>query len=435
MLRAFEQHLQENHPGLKQQKLLIACSGGLDSVVLARLLAKLSYNIALAHVNFGLRGAESDEDEAFVRRLAQDLECPFYVKGVETEVYAAEQGISIQMAARELRYGWFEELLSQEFDRLLTAHHADDDLETFLINLSRGAGLKGLTGIPETREAVVRPLLGFERQQLMSYAKKEGWHWREDSSNANDKYLRNAFRLKAIPALREVDEDIVKAYGKTKSHLQASQRLVDDYMGLISKLLLTPTATGFDLDLEKLADLPNQDAILYALYGDYGFTDLVALNQLPKAQSGKFLLAPGYRLLKDRGRLILQLQEKNNQQEVFFIKKDEKNIEQPLRISVKPIGKVGYHDPSTIYVDKALLHYPLEIRKWREGDRFQPFGMQGNKKISKFLKDEKLSLAAKENIWLLCSDQQIVWVVGHRADDRFKVTAATQEILKITYYL
>ena len=434
MLRAFQQQLEQQHPELKGQRLLVACSGGVDSVLLARLMCKLGYSVGLAHVNFKLRGSESDEDQAFVAQLAKELDCEFHTTQFDTAEYASQHRLSIQMAARLLRYDWFDRLMEKGYQRLLTAHHADDDLETFLIHLSRGSGLKGLMGIPEERQAILRPLLGFDREQIESYAKKEGWHWREDSSNSDDKYLRNAFRKSVIPALKEVDPDIVKAYGQTKRHLAQSQLMVDDYLALLGKLLITPTESGFDLDLEKLADLPNQDAILYALFGDYGFTDLPALTKLPTAQSGKFLMASGYRLSKDRARLILEKWSDNTKDEHFFIEEGKKNIEEPLRLSVKPIGKVGYPDPSAIYVDKALLRFPLELRKWREGDRFQPFGMKGNKKISKFLKDEKLSLAAKEKVWLLCSDQQIVWVIGHRADDRFKVSANTQEILKITYY-
>lgn len=434
MLRAFQEYLEQQNPELTGQRLLVACSGGVDSVVLARLLIKLGYSISLAHVNFKLRGVESDEDQRFVQNLAKELDSEFHTTQFDTDGYASQHRLSIQMAARQLRYDWFESLMDQGYQRLLTAHHADDDLETFLINLSRGGGIKGLMGIPEERAYILRPLLGFERQQIEAYAKKEGWHWREDSSNADDKYLRNALRKRVIPVLKEVDSDIVKAYGQTKRHLAQSQLLVDDYLALLGKLLISPNESGFNLDLKKLADLPNQNAILYAIFGEYGFTDLNALYQLPQAQSGKFLLARGYRLFKDRERLVLEKHNEDPDMPHFYIGETEKNIESPIRLSLKPIGKVGYQDPSAIYVDKALLRFPLELRKWREGDRFQPFGMKGNKKISKFLKDEKLSLAAKEKVWLLCSDQQVVWVVGHRADDRFKVTTETEQILKITYY-
>lgn len=434
MLREFSKYLEETFPDLKQQRLLIACSGGVDSVVQARLLHKLEYQIALAHCNFGLRGVESDADEAFVRELAETLGCPFHVKKFDTKAYAAEQGLSTQMAARDLRYAWFEELKLQQYDRLLTAHHADDDLETFLIHLSRGSGLKGMTSIPEQRHWILRPFLSYPKETLLEYAKKQGWPWREDSSNLQTDYLRNAIRLEVIPKLKEVDEDILDSFKQTKSHLSESQALIDDYLLLIQQLLFQETHEGLEMDLIKWADLPNNSALLNALFRPYGFTDLSALHALPQAQSGKYILAPEYRLLRDRDRLILQKKVEKEPNEVFYIGETEKNIEKPIRLSVKPIGKVGYHDPSAIYVDRALLKYPLLIRKWREGDRFQPFGMKGNKKISKFLKDEKLSLAAKEKLWLLCSEDRIVWVIGMRADERFKVTPATEEILKITYY-
>lgn len=434
MLREFSKYLEETVPDLKQQRLLIACSGGVDSVVLARLLHKLEYQIALAHCNFGLRGLESDADEAFARELAENLGCPFYVKQFDTKAFAAAQGLSTQMAARDLRYAWFEELKLEHYDRLLTAHHADDDLETFLIHLSRGSGLKGMTSIPEQRDWILRPFLGYPKKTLLDYAKKQGWLWREDSSNLQTDYLRNAIRLEVIPKLKQVDEDVLESFKQTKSHLGESQALIGDYLLLIQQLLFQETDEGLEMDLMKWADLPNKSALLNALFRPYGFTDLSALHVLPEAQSGKYILAPNYRLLRDRDRLILQKRVAKGPNEVFYIGETEKNIENPIRLSLKPIGKVGYHDPSAIYVDRALLRYPLLIRKWREGDRFQPFGMKGNKKISKFLKDEKLSLAAKEKLWLLCSEDRIVWVIGMRADERFKVTPATEEILKITYY-
>lgn len=433
MLKKLEEHINEDLSFLKGKKLLIACSGGVDSVVLAHLFKDLNYEIGLAHCNFSLRGIESDEDEHFVIDLAKTYAVPVFHKTFDTKKYGKTHKVSTQMAARELRYNWFEELLNEfKYDYILTGHHADDDLETFFINLSRGTGLRGLTGIPETNEQVIRPLLPFGRDTIVTYAKDANLYWREDSSNAKADYLRNKLRLEVLPSYKASSKGLLESFQKTQKHLQDSQGLIQDYLALIQALVVSEVVEGYHLDIQKLKELPNTDALLYELLSSYGFSDLDAISDLLFAQSGKQVFSKSHRLVKDRDVLILTKLTSENKNEEFYIAENQKKIDASISLEIKSIEKIGNITATAIYVDGSKLAYPLQLRKWREGDVFQPFGMKGKKKLSKFFKDEKLSLVTKEKIWVLCSANQIVWVVGHRSDNRFKVDSKTKHILKIT---
>ncbi len=435
MENRFKIHIEQNFPQLLGKSLLIACSGGLDSVVLTHLFHELGYNIRLAHCNFGLRGAESDEDAIFVSDLANRLSITNYSEIFETKSYAEKNKVSTQMAARELRYRWFEQLLEeQDLSYLITAHHADDDLETFLINLSRGSGLKGLTGIPACKDRLIRPLLPFSRNEILAFAKKKNLYWREDSSNAKNDYLRNSLRHNVIPPYKKAAKNILDNFKNTQSHLKDSQALVNDYMVLIKRLVVSEVPEGYAFDLAQLSNLPNPKALLYQLLHTYQFTAWDDIYSMMEAQSGKQVFSSTHRLLKDRNRFILTSRDENSTTlESVLISKSTKKIKDPIQLSLIPIDRMGYTNETTVYINLDKLVFPLMLRKWREGDVFQPFGMKGKKKLSKFFKDEKLSLAAKENIWVLCSDGQIVWVVGHRTDERFKVTNQTKQIIRIEY--
>ncbi len=425
--------MEENLSFLKGSKLLVACSGGLDSVVLGFLLKELNMEIGLAHANFSLRGKESDGDEAFVINLSEKWEVPVFTETFETKVYAVEQKLSIQMAARELRYRWFEEIRKDfHYDYVVTAHHADDSLETFLINLSRGTGLKGLMGIPEVNGNTIRPLLPFKRTQIEAFAKEQQLYWREDSSNQNTDYLRNQIRHEVVPKLKGISTSWNTSFQKTQKFLQQSQFLVEDYMTLIARLLIQETDQGIEISIPKLQEMPHKDALLYELLHPFGFTAWLDISGLLSAQSGKQIVSKSHRLLKDREVLLLTEIPSEAKKSKTIIEKNVTQIITPLRMSFIPTEKVGYIDMNTIYVDADQLVFPLLLRTWKKGDVFQPFGMKGKKKLSKFFKDEKLSLASKEHIWLLESNGQIVWVIGLRADDRFKVTQDTQKILKIS---
>ncbi len=432
MLQKFKEHIDTHFSFLKDKKVLIACSGGVDSIVLSFLLKKSGISIGLAHCNFSLRGKESDDDEAFVIDWADKLSIPVFTETFDTKEFAKDHKLSTQMAARELRYHWFTEILKGfKYDYITTGHHADDDLETFFINLSRGSGLQGLTGIPEINETVIRPLLPFSQSEIIDFAKENQLSWREDSSNASTDYLRNKLRHDVIPEYKNATEGVLGNFQKTQKYLKESQHLIEDYMALVYNLAVTENFDGYTLHIKKLQELPHTEAILYQLLHPFGFTDWSATSELLTAQSGKQLFSNTHRLVKDRNVLLLTEIISEKKKEEVLIKKNTKKIESPLQMEFNPIDKIGYIDKRVIYVDADKVKYPLKLREWQKGDTFQPLGMKGKKKLSKFFKDEKVSLIAKEKTWVLCSDSEIIWIIGHRADDRFKVTPKTTEILKI----
>ena len=434
MIELFQNHMNTSLSFLKKGKLLVAISGGLDSVVLTHLCCKSGLNIALAHCNFNLRGDESDADEDFVLQLAENLDLEVFIESFDTMAYADEYKQSIQMAARELRYHWFQELSEQlNFDYILTAHHADDNLETFLINLSRGTGLDGLTGIPEINGNIVRPLLPFSRQDIEVYAKDKKLKWREDSSNVSTKYMRNKLRHDVIPILKSINPNLLQNFQTTLNNLNDTADIVEERVNAVLKRSIESIDnTEIKFKISEFKKLNNPKAYLHEILKDYGFTEWTDVVNLLDAQSGKQLFSPSHRLLKDRDFLILTEIKTEEPNQVISISEDDKKVEMPLGIlcfeTVDDITKTASH---LIYVDKTLVNFPLKLRKWEEGDYFYPLGMKGKKKLSKYLKDEKLSLFEKEHVWLLMSGNDIVWVLGKRPDERFKITEHTKQILRI----
>ena len=433
LLTNFKNHISNTFPALKGKKILIACSGGLDSVVLSRLFKELNYNISLAHCNFSLRGKESDEDEKFVILLADKLSIPIFNKKFNTKAYKIKHKLSTQVAARQLRYQWFDEVCTEHsFDYLATAHHLDDDLETFLINLSRGTGLRGLIGIPLINDKIIRPFLNFPRADILQYAKEKNSPWREDSSNQTSDYLRNKLRIEVIPRLKEVDHNLLNGFHQTQKYLNDSMALVNDYMTLIKNLVVDETEDGFEIDVLKLQGLPNTNALLYELLAPFGFTAWDDISDLLTAQSGKQIFSESHRILKNRKSLLLVENSFVHNEETYTIKESDTGIDTPINLKIEHVAKTSDYTSSIVYLDVQKLNFPLQLRKWREGDSFYPFGMKGKKKLSKFFKDEKLSLIAKEKTWVLTSENHIVWIVGMRSDHRFKVESQTKKILKIT---
>ena len=433
MLRQFENQVSNHFPFLQGKKLLLAVSGGLDSMVLVHLFQQLNYEIVVLHCNFQLRGLESFEDQQFIQEYSNTNAIPFVFTQFDTEAFAADFKVSIQVAARELRYSWFyEQLAIQKGDFILTAHHADDNLETFLINLSRGTGLEGLTGIPAQNEKVIRPLLSFSRQQIEEYASVNKLKWREDSSNASDKYLRNKIRHHLVPLLKELNPNFISSFEKTQSFLSEAQELVDDAAIMVYQQVAREEGEDIYFDLGRLLQLPNYSSYLYQWLKEFGFTAWDDIYELVTSQSGKQVLAPYFRLIKDRDCLILSpLPSQENQQE-FEIESLESKVKFPLNLDFSNVSEIGVASDSTIFVDEDKLVFPLTLRHWNEGDVFQPFGMEGkSKKVSKLFKDEKLSLIDKEKVWLLCSNNQVVWVVGIRQDERFKIDPNSKKLLKI----
>jgi len=426
----FKEHIDAHFSFLKGKKLLIACSGGLDSAVLTHLSAALDFEFALAHCNFSLRGKDSDTDEMFVVGLAKKMDVPVFAETFDTVKYADKNHLSIQLAARELRYNWFEALLKNfKYDYVLTGHHLDDDLETFLINFSRGTGLRGLTGIPVQNEKIVRPLLAFSRKDLMDWATSENIQWREDSTNQESEYLRNKIRLEVVPPLKEANSSLLKNFQTTQRNLKAAENLVEDYMALIYNLAVTESEGVHHIDVQKLKDLPNTEELLYELLNNFGFTEWNDVVDLMDAQTGKQLFSKTHRLLKNRDELLLM---EITSEEDAVVAVPEQGIESPIQLKIERVDKMEQAADEIIYVDYDRLQFPLTLRKKRAGDVFYPFGMKGKKKLSKYFKDEKFSIFEKENTWLLCSGDEIVWVVNHRMDSRFKVDAETKNIGRIT---
>lgn len=435
MLQKFQEHINLQFSFLKSKKVLIAISGGVDSVVLTHLLYNAGVEIELAHCNFRLRGKEADKDALFVQKLAEELELNVYIKEFDTELFAEKNGLSIQMAARKLRYDWFNEIITENnLQSIATAHHLDDNLETFLINFTRGTGLEGLTGIPERNGKIVRPLLVFSRVEIEDYAKENNILWREDASNAETKYVRNKIRHQIVPLLKELNSSLLNSFKTTTQNLQQSQQIIDDSISKIKKSGISNEGKNFiKLNIQKLKELSNPKAYLYELLKEYGFTEWNDITDLLEAQSGKQIYSDTHRLVKDRDHFLLERLKKTAKNDCFLIKNEQKSLKTAnFTICISEIDELKTtHEKSIIYVDGNLLKYPLQIRKRQEGDYFYPFGMQGKKKLSKFFKDEKFSLIDKENTWLLCSDNKIVWVINHRLDDRFKVSNNTKNIVQI----
>ncbi len=433
MQQKFLSHINQNFPFLNGKKLLLATSGGLDSMVMVDLFHKLNYSIAIAHCNFQLRGVESFEDQAFVQNYSEVNNIETFVTQFDTGAFAEDYKLSTQVAARELRYSWFYELSETEnFDYILTAHHADDNLETFLINVVRGTGLDGLTGIPAQNDIVIRPLLIFSRQEIEYYAKENNIEWREDSSNASDKYLRNKIRHNLVPILKELNPDFLSAFQKTQKYLQESKTMAEDASIMIYQQVAAENGEDIHFDLNQLKKLPNYKSYLYQWLNEFGFSAWDDIYDLVESQSGKQVFSNEFRLLKNRDFLILSPINFVDESEEYFINKNQKEVKFPLNLSFCKVNDISKESNTTIFVDEDKLWFPLVLRRWKEGDSFQPFGMEGkSKKLSKFFKDEKLSLIEKENVWLLCSDNQIVWVVGFRQDENFKIRTTTKKILKI----
>ena len=433
MENLFLNHLKKNFPSISASKLIIAVSGGVDSIVLFHLCLKLKLNFFVAHCNFKLREKESDLDEKFVRDLAIKHNIKFYTKSFNTKKLSNNDNKSIQMVARELRYSWFEEL-SKELNvkHILTAHHLDDSLETFLINLSRGSGIDGLLGIPEVNDTVYRPLLIFKKDEILSYAKENKITWREDSSNKKREYLRNQIRLEVIPKLKEINQNLLDNFSKSIDRLQQSKSIIKDKMDDFIKNVSFTRDEKIYFEINKIKKVSNIDAYLYELLKKYNFTQWDDIRDLLDSQSGKQIISKTHKLLKDREYLILV---KNSEVEnkSLLINKSSKEVAVSVgKIKVSIAKKISKEDSDVIYLDSAKLDFPLRVRNVLSGDYFYPFGMNGKKKVSKYLKDKKISVFDKDKVLILeTSKNKIIWVVGMRLDDRFSVTDNTKEITKI----
>ena len=436
MLQKFKQHLHQNFPFLEDSKLLIAISGGIDSVVLAHLCSQLNLNFSLCHCNFNLRGQESDDDEAFVTSLAKTLKTPVYTTSFETEKYATKNKVSIQVAARDLRYTWFYKLLdANQYDYVLTAHNTNDNLETFIINLTRGSGLEGFTGIPPVNQKSVRPLLAFSRDDITLFAIKNGIVWREDRSNASIKYVRNKVRHKVIPILKELNPHVLESFQNTIEYLNESQSIINDAVKNITANVVSYKNDVLKISCKEIEKLSNKKAYLYQLLQGYGFTAWNDIVDLISAQPGKQIFSNTHRLLKDRNFLILTTINKSQSiKGPILIDQKVSEITNPIKLTIQNTDDYTSKNKEQIIIDKDLVNYPLSLKKWHHGDAMYPTGMKGSKKISQLFKDNKLSLLDKEKIWILAdAKDHIIWVIGLRQDRRYLANKTSKNRLKISY--
>lgn len=441
----FKKHISDQHLFMAKDKLLLAVSGGVDSVVLCELCKQAGYDFVIAHCNFQLRGAESERDEQFVQQLGEKYAAEVKVKKFDTEQYAAASKLSIQEAARALRYEWFEELVvsleSKQKVRvlLLTAHHADDNVETLLMNFFRGTGLHGLTGIPESVNYIRRPLLPFSKEELLAFAKEEELDYVEDSSNQSSKYTRNFFRNELIPA-------ISKVYPQVKDNLQDNidrfkqiEKLYQLSVGVIKKKLLKEKGAEVYIPVKQLMGYHNR-ALIYEIIKEYGFQEkqVEELVKLADSYSGKYIESPvsQYRIIKHRHWFIISPVQSVASTAIVIEEKDKQVIFEQGILQVETTSDIKPETSNFIAsIDFNKITFPLLLRKWKTGDYFYPLGMSKKKKISRFFIDQKLSKTEKENAWVIESDKRIIWVVGHRIDERVKIVPSTKKSLKLSLHL
>lgn len=399
-------------------------------MVLVHLCAALQLDFGVAHCNFKLRGIDSDQDAIFVQKITGDLAVEFLSNTFDTEAYVLKYKVSIQMAARELRYAWFDEIVKNtRFEKVLTAHHQDDNLETFLINLSRGTGIKGLVGIPMRSSLIARPLLDFTRADLEEYAKEEGIKWREDASNAEAKYLRNKIRHEVVPVLKELHPTFQENFGRSQTYLKESETLLASHKIQLQTSLFDEKDGLIRIAVADLKTLSPLKAYLHLLFGDFGFTAWSDVERLLNGGSGKEVRSKTHRLVRNRDVLLLE-ELKEHDSTNYYLDENVVEMEHPVHMRIRPAAGIKEWGDNVLYVDKETLKYPLVVRKWEKGDYFHPVGLGGRKKLSKYFKDEKMSVIAKQQQWLLCSGEDIIWVIGKRADERFKVHKNTKKIIK-----
>ena len=415
----------------KETKILLTVSGGLDSMALLHLFHLSSFSIEVAHCNFNLRGEESNGDEQFVKETCDSLDISFHCKHFDTEKYAQDNGVSIQMAARDLRYIWFEEVRSaNNIDFIATAHHQDDQVETILLNLSRGTGLKGMHGILAKQQYIIRPLLFCDRHSLELWMAENGYSHREDSSNASEKYSRNKIRHQVLPVLKKINPSLSNTFQENTERFEASEKNISFLFEKERSNLFIQKGEEQHLILSELKKYPSPIDVVFYFISEYGFNDWKAIGNLLSSESGKMIFSKSHLLLKNREELVLKNKEKEIES-TYSIQEHTKQFSEPISLSLSCKSAADFQIKKNSFqaaLDFDKLSFPLELRKWQKGDVFHPLGMKGKKKLSNFFIDKKMSLFEKENVWLLCSNNQIVWVVDHRIDDRFKLVENSQKV-------
>ncbi len=439
MLEEFRRFIQLNSLGLPTDRILLAVSGGIDSMVMLHLYASAGYKPGIAHCNFHLRATESDGDEKFVRSVADKMGVDYHQQDFDTEQSAAESGISIQMAARNLRYGWFDEIRKKhEYSFVATAHNQDDVIETFFINLSRGTGIRGLTGIPVRSDMVIRPLLFASRESIVDYATGHNIPFREDSSNTSDKYLRNRVRHHLIPMLEEENPSFRMALMDTIRKLSETEKLYAQEMLHLKRRLMRREGKSIRIAIRELSALDSKQSILFEILSDYHFSSsaLEDIIHSLEGPSGKKFLSATHRIVKDREDLIITPLDRKEDRK-YYLERETGRMSEPVDLEWMVVDHTETlripNDRNTACLDLQNLHFPLMLRHWQPGDYFKPLGMTGMKKISDYLIDQKVSLPDKERTWLLTSGNEIAWVIGQRIDDRFKVRPETRQVLMMKF--
>ena len=440
MLQSFQRYLSKNCQLKPGSKVIVGLSGGTDSVVLTHLMHQAGFQVIAAHCNFQLRAAESDNEQAFVESFTAGLGIELFVMHFETAAYAAAKNISIQMAARELRYEWFEKLrVSQHCAAIAVAHHADDQLETFFLNLIRGSGLQGLKGMKARNGYVVRPLLGFRRVEIEAYLNQHQLHAKEDSSNADTKYLRNKIRLQLIPAFAGLTDGAKEGLYTSVGLLNQDAVLHTELLERECSRFLEQQGEDWYIRKDSWMETETANAMLYALIGPFGFKG-AAINEIllsAISNTGARYFSTSHRLSCEREGLLIQRIVDLKTRQPLDVEQAVSQISHPLNLTFEVIDLQSVESlrqpPEVALLDFALLHFPLRLRPVSRGDRFQPFGMKGSRLVSDFLTDRKLSRAEKEKVFVLeNADGAIVWLVGFRIDDRFAVAPETKKVWKAT---
>ena len=441
MLKQFELNTSKNTLFSKTDKLLVAFSGGVDSVVLAHLLHKAGYTIELAHCNFQLRGIEANDDTVFCENFAKSINAPFHVIYVDTKTYASEHKLSIQMAARELRYGWFKTLKTvHHFDYILTAHHANDNVETLLVNLIRGTGIKGLQGIPEKQNDMVRPLLFATKEEIRAYAVKNKLVFREDSSNQEVKYKRNFIRHQIIPHLKTLNPSLEETIHTSVQFFKQSSDIVSEFAHLKFNQICKEENDLLKMDISLLKREPQKETLLFEWLFPKGFkTDQIEqLSEVLMSDKniGKLFSSATHQLVVDRHYIYVKPTALEQPVSSYVIYSISDTAHLPIKLTIsETIDEKFSIDTHTISMSSSSLLFPLTLRQWKQGDKFKPFGMKGFKKLSDFFKDQKLSRFEKEQVWILENPEHIIWVVGYRLDDRCRINEGEHQAIEITVEL
>ncbi len=439
-MQLFQQYITQKHLLQKNDRVLLAISGGVDSVVLFHLLHTSNFEVGLAHCNFKLRGEESDKDEEFLQKLGAQHDFPVFTIQFDTEQYAIENKCSIQMAARELRYKWLEEIRSEkDFTFIATAHHQNDIAETVLYNLTKGTGIAGLHGILPKNGKLIRPLLFASKTEIETYAQTHNLQYRTDASNQSTKYARNKIRHLVMPVLKELNSKLEETFYENVQRFAEVEQIYREGIEAYRKKLLEHKKHDTLISIAKLRKIPAIRTVLYELLKGYGFnaSQVRQLIQAFDAEAGKVFYSESHQIIKDRKHFILS--EKNSRSSGFaLIQAEQTQVEMSeLMLQINRHTAENFEipkDASIACLDADKLQFPLVLRKWKDGDYFYPLGMKRKKKkLSRFFIDLKLSRTEKERIWVLTNSQKhLLWVVGYRLDERFKITHKTQDIYQIS---